>query len=133
MPDVTKAESEHATKAFDRLFKVIVARDDQAKRAEGMVVQQTSLIGVLLLFAVRVNFDLCAMMHSQKPEKMRSFHECGIGQEQEHSGPARIFSGEESFGQPETGPLGSILDLQWPFLPKKDRFLNGSMWKPTLG
>jgi hypothetical protein len=46
-------------KAFDRLFKVIVARDDQAKRAEGMVVQQTSLIGVLLLFAVRVNFDLC--------------------------------------------------------------------------
>ena len=55
MPYVTKAESEHATKAFDRLFKVIVARDDQAKRAEGMVVQQTSLIGVLLLFAVRVN------------------------------------------------------------------------------
>jgi hypothetical protein len=74
-----------------------------------------------------------SMTHSQKPEKMRLFHECGIGQEQEHSGPARIFSGEESFGQPETGPLGFILDLQWPFLPKKDRFLNGSMWKPTLG
>jgi hypothetical protein len=74
-----------------------------------------------------------SMTHSQKPEKMGSFHECGIGQEQEHSGPARIFSGEESFGQPKTGPLGSILDLQWPFLAKKDRFLNGSMWKPTLG
>jgi hypothetical protein len=63
-------------------------------------------------------------MHSLSSEKMRLFHECGIGQEQEHSGPARIFSGEESFGQPETGPLGSILDPQWPHPPQKDRLLN---------
>jgi hypothetical protein len=40
----------------------------------------------------------------------------GIGWEQKHFGPIRFFSEEKGAGQPETGPLGSILDLQWPYL-----------------
>ncbi|WP_170459623.1 hypothetical protein [Ruegeria arenilitoris] len=34
MPDITRAESEHATKAFDRLFKLITTRDEQKHRLE---------------------------------------------------------------------------------------------------
>lgn len=44
LPDITKAESEHATKAFDRLFKIIVARDAQVKRAEGMLAQNSGIM-----------------------------------------------------------------------------------------
>lgn len=31
-PDITKAESEHASKAFDRIFKTIIARDEGRTR-----------------------------------------------------------------------------------------------------
>lgn len=44
LQDITKAESEHATKAFDRLFKIIIARDEGRKRAEGQLMQSSGII-----------------------------------------------------------------------------------------
>ena len=44
LPDITKAESEHATKAFDRLFKIIVARNEGRKRAENQLLQSSGII-----------------------------------------------------------------------------------------
>ena len=49
LPDITKAESEHATKAFDRLFKIIVARDTQAKRAEGQLLQSSGIMMIPMI------------------------------------------------------------------------------------
>lgn len=49
LPDITKAESEHATKAFDRLFKIIVARDEARKRAEGQLMQNSGIILVPMI------------------------------------------------------------------------------------
>lgn len=46
MDDITKAESEHAAKAFDRLFKLILARDESRRRFEGAAMQSS---GVLLV------------------------------------------------------------------------------------
>ena len=43
-----------------------------------------------------------------------------------------FFSGEESSGQPETGPLVSILDLQRSFQPKKDPLLNSLSRRVTF-
>ncbi len=45
-PDITKAESEHATKAFDRLFKIIIARGESAKRMENELVRNSGIIFV---------------------------------------------------------------------------------------
>ena len=47
--DITKAESEHATKAFDRLFKIILARDAQAKRAEGQLLQSSGIMMIPMI------------------------------------------------------------------------------------
>lgn len=46
LPDITKAESEHAAKAFDRLFKIIVARDKNKKRMEGEMGRNSGIIFV---------------------------------------------------------------------------------------
>lgn len=44
-PDITKAESEHAAKTFDRLFKVITARDE-ARRND---VKRIAVSGLLMV------------------------------------------------------------------------------------
>ncbi|MBN8185988.1 hypothetical protein JF540_04755 [Salipiger thiooxidans] len=43
-PDITKAESEHAAKAFDRLFKLITTRDEQKKKADKDLAQISGLL-----------------------------------------------------------------------------------------
>ena len=49
LSDITKAESEHATKAFDRLFKIIVARDEAGKRAEGQLLQNSGILMIPMI------------------------------------------------------------------------------------
>lgn len=46
MPDITRAESDHAAKAFDRLFKLITARDEAAKQAAAATMQVSGLLVV---------------------------------------------------------------------------------------
>ncbi|GHH02101.1 hypothetical protein [Pseudodonghicola xiamenensis] len=46
LPDITKAESEHAAKAFDRLFKLITTRDEQKKQADKDLAQISGLVFV---------------------------------------------------------------------------------------
>ena len=46
MDDITRAESEHAAKSFDRLFKLILARDENRRKAE---VEAFKASGILLV------------------------------------------------------------------------------------
>jgi len=48
MPDITRAESEHAAKAFDRLFKLITTRDEQQKRLRGDLAAVAGLVYIPL-------------------------------------------------------------------------------------
>ncbi|WP_189635516.1 hypothetical protein, partial [Gemmobacter lanyuensis] len=44
MPDINRAESDHAAKAFDRLFKLISARDAASKQAALNLVKTSGLM-----------------------------------------------------------------------------------------
>lgn len=44
MPDITRAESDHAAKAFDRLFKLITARDEALKQEAAAAVRTSGLL-----------------------------------------------------------------------------------------
>lgn len=44
LSDITKAESEHATKAFDRLFKIIIARDESQIRQENDLARVSGIL-----------------------------------------------------------------------------------------
>ena len=66
LPNITKAESEHATKAFDRLFKIIVARDEAQKRAEGQLMQSS---GILMIPMIDPNAWAGAAEKSQRTLK----------------------------------------------------------------
>lgn len=44
MPDITRAESEHAAKAFDRLFKLITVRDEALKQAAAATMKISGLL-----------------------------------------------------------------------------------------
>lgn len=46
MENVTHAESDHAAKAFDRLFKLITARDIARKQAEAALTNSSGLLVV---------------------------------------------------------------------------------------
>ena len=48
MADITKAESEHATKAFDRLFKLITTRDEGQKRLNSDLAAVAGLVYIPL-------------------------------------------------------------------------------------
>ena len=66
LPDITKAESEHATKAFDRLFKIIMARDKARTRAEGQLMQNS---GILMIPMIDPNAWEAAAEKSQRALK----------------------------------------------------------------
>lgn len=66
LPDITKAESEHATKAFDRLFKIIVAHDEAQKRTEGQLLQNS---GILMIPMIDPNAWADAAEKSQRALK----------------------------------------------------------------
>ena len=53
MADITKAESEHATKAFDRLFKLITTRDEQQKRLSSDLAAVAGLVYIPLADATQ--------------------------------------------------------------------------------
>lgn len=44
MPDITRAESDHAAKAFDRLFKLITVRDEALKQAAAATMKISGLL-----------------------------------------------------------------------------------------
>ncbi|MDR7125454.1 hypothetical protein [Pseudotabrizicola sp. 4114] len=44
MDDITRAESEHAAKAFDRLFKLITVRDEAQKQAAAATMNISGLL-----------------------------------------------------------------------------------------
>lgn len=46
MDDITRAESEHAAKAFDRLFKLITVRDEAQKQASAATMKISGLLMV---------------------------------------------------------------------------------------